>query len=239
MPAYSDPARLKEFALFAQLTPEQLAQTNASLRRIPVREKERLIHATQSGDSVYLIEDGTFKVCAPGDADDDEDRPDVILALLGQGETVGEMSVLDSLDRSADVIALEDSHVLQIARSDFAALLESSPALAAALAALLSRRVRMANATIRALSTLDVRGGVARALLTMMTEWGEPVDKSLGGGTRIPFRLTQNELAGMVGATRVRVNQVLQYWFDNNTLTHDPSRRLVVKNPEALRKHLR
>jgi CRP/FNR family cyclic AMP-dependent transcriptional regulator len=71
-------------------------------------------------------------------------------------------------------------------------------------------RLRLADTHIRSLAALDVHGRVAAQLLAFAREYGKP--QPIGGGTLIPLFLTQTELAGLVGASRVRVNQTLSYY---------------------------
>jgi CRP-like cAMP-binding protein len=98
-----------------------------------------------------------------------------VLAVLGPGEVFGEMSVADSLGRSASV--------------------ESSAILARNLAEVLSGRVRLANSRLISLASLDMSGRVASELLSLASEYGQATPE----GVRIPMRLTQSDLAALVG----------------------------------------
>jgi CRP/FNR family transcriptional regulator, cyclic AMP receptor protein len=102
---------------------------------------------------------------------------------------VGERSLADSLGRSASVKTLEETTLLRMDRSAFRASAREMPILADNLAKLLSRRLRLANAHVRALAAMDVSGRIAAQLLGLAREYGEP---SLGGGTLIPLPLTQS-----------------------------------------------
>ena len=82
------------------------------------------------------------------------------------------------------------------------------------LAGILSRRLRLSNAHVVALATLDIERRLADQLLTLAEEYGEATPD---GGCRIPFRLTQGDLAALVGASRVRVNQILVGWKQRNS----------------------
>ena len=131
---------------------------------------------------------------------------DVVLAILGQGDIVGEMSLLDSAGRSASVETLEESTLLWMDRESFQQALNTIPALAMNLVRVLAARVRLANEHIQTLATLDVYGRVARLLLAFADKYGE---KAPNGQARIPIRLTQGDIADLVGASRKRVNQAM------------------------------
>jgi CRP/FNR family transcriptional regulator, cyclic AMP receptor protein len=91
-------------------------------------------------------------------------RPDgseVILAILGGGEIVGEMSVAESFGRSANLITLEETTFLLMDRGTFRASVEELPTMALNLTNILSRRLQLANAHLRSVAAMDVPGRVA------------------------------------------------------------------------------
>jgi CRP-like cAMP-binding protein len=101
---------------------------------------------------------------------------------------------------------LEETCVLQIDRARFEELLRANPRVSQNLMRILSARLRAANARIQALSRLDVKQRVARQLLIFADKYGAP---DAHGSILIQIRLTQADIADLVGATRERVNQVL------------------------------
>ena len=92
-------------------------------------------------------------------------------------------------------------------------------------------RLRLANAQIQSLAALDVYGRVARQILAFAQEYGEPTPD---GAIRIPIRLTQNDMAGMVGASRVSVNKVLVHYKERKYISIDAASRITVHDQEAL-----
>jgi CRP/FNR family transcriptional regulator, cyclic AMP receptor protein len=161
-------------------------------------------------------------------------RPDgtaVIIGILRAGEVVGEMSLVDSLGRSATVVAMERTRLAWLTHGDFWTCLRSMPTMAFNLAGILSRRLRLSNAHVAALATLDIEGRLADQLLALGDEYGEA---TADGGRRIPFRLTQGDLAALVGASRVRVNQILVRWKHDNFLTVDRRHVVTLRNRRAL-----
>jgi CRP/FNR family transcriptional regulator, cyclic AMP receptor protein len=164
------------------------------------------------------------------------DGQEVILAILGPGEVVGEMSAADSLGRSASVLTLEDSTLLWMDRLTFLSSMEETPAIARNLVGILSRRLRLADTHTRSLAALDVHGRVAAQLLAFAREYGEPLSD---GGILIPLRLTQTDLGGLVGASRVRVNQVLGYYRKRGSISLNKDHRIVVRDEESLARRAR
>jgi CRP/FNR family cyclic AMP-dependent transcriptional regulator len=159
----------------------------------------------------------------------------VVLAVLGAGEVLGEMSAADSLGRSAGVVALEEAVVLWMDRRTFRAGVAESTVLSANLAEVLSKRVRLANARLISLASLDVPGRVASQLLSLAREYGQETPE----GVRIPMRLTQADLAALVGASRVSVNQALGQLRKRGAISVAKDGRVSVHDREALARRTR
>jgi CRP/FNR family cyclic AMP-dependent transcriptional regulator len=212
--------------LFRGLTTEQLSKLSAILQCKRYPTGTEIITANQPGGIAYVILEGSVKVHT-GQLDDS----DVILAILGAGEVVGEMSLADSLDRSASVTALEPSTLLLMEHASFWASLREVPKMTYNLLNILSRRLRLANVHTQSLSRLDVYGRVAGQLLAFAREYGEAAPN---GDVLIPLRLTQSDLAGMVGASRVRVNQALSFYKRRNYLSVNRDRHVIIHDMAAL-----
>jgi CRP/FNR family cyclic AMP-dependent transcriptional regulator len=216
---------LETIPLFHGLTPTEQRHLHALLGVRTVPAGTDILTAEDPGDVAYLVLAGTVKVQL--------DRPDgtaVILALLRAGEVVGEMSLVDCLGRSASVVALEPTTLAWLTHIDFWHCLRSMPTMAFNLAAILSRRLRLANGHVVALATLDIAGRLADQLLVL----GEAYGEATADGCRIPFRLTQGDLAALVGASRVRVNQILVRWQQNDVLRIDGRQVLTLRDRRAL-----
>ena len=125
--------------------------------------------------------------------------------------------------------------MLWVDRTTFRSGVEASPVLARNLADSLSRRVRLANAHLLSLATLDVPGRVASQILSLSREYGEGTPD----GVRIPIRLTQSDLAELVGASRVRVNQALGYLRKRQAISVDEGGRISVRDPGVLERRAR
>jgi len=155
-----------------------------------------IVFADDPGDSLYLVRAGRVKVVLLGD-----DGREVILGVLGVGEHFGELSLIDDQPRSAHVIAMEDSLLLVLRREDFRRRVEASPAVAWALLAELSRRLRVADKKIGGLVLLDVPGRIARVLLE-----NAPDETS----NLVQRRLTHQTIAQMIGASRETVSRTMR-----------------------------
>jgi CRP/FNR family transcriptional regulator, cyclic AMP receptor protein len=224
--AVPDPRVLLEIPLFNDLNGTQLDALNQQLHRHNFAAGTNIITFETPGEVLYVILNGTVKIKV-----DQADGKEVIVALLGAGEIVGELSVIDNDSRSADVITQEPSTLLWIDRNTFREMMRETPALTHNLLRILTRRVRLSTEQIQALGTLDVLGKVARQLLVFADQYGSPSD----GGVCIPMRLTQSDVAGLVGASRERVNQVFVNLRERNLISVDGAYRVTLRDVDKLR----
>lgn len=231
MSAVDDPNTLGALPLFRGLPPEQLAGVNLGLYRRTVPAGTTLMMADDPGEVAYIIQSGTVKVHV-----EQADGSDVILALRGRGEIVGELSILDQRGRSATVVTMEECSLLRWDRATLVAALETMPLLTLNLARLLSRRLRHANDTIQALAALDLPGRVAHQILAFADEYGERLEN---GALLIPLRLPQSELAGLVGASRERVNAAMVGFKRRGYIAVDDHWRITVHDAAALARRCR
>ncbi len=223
------PDVLAKLALFQGLTPKELELLSERLHCRNFSAGANLITAEQPGEAVYFILSGTVKVHI-----EQASGNDVVLAILGPGDVVGEMSLVDSAGRSASVVTLEESTLVWMDRQSFQDNLRLVPALAMNLVRILSSRVRLANEQIQTLATLDVYGRVARQLLAFADKYGEACTD---GGVTIPVRLTQGEIADLVGASRKRVNQVMVSFKNLGYISMDSDGCIIVQDRAALARH--
>ena len=217
---------LKKIPLFQALTPGQLAWLEGRLHQKTYRPGSHILLAEQSGELAYIILSGTLKVYV-----DQRDGTEVILAILRPGDTIGELSLLDSFGVSANVVVMEEAELLWMDRATFWECLKQMPAVTYRLVEVVCRRLRQANGQIQALATLNIEQRVARQLLTLAEQHGQPTDD---GKTLIPFRLTQRDLAGLVGASRERVNQVVALYKQRRYITIDRHYHITIQNQTAL-----
>jgi len=192
---------LRTVPIFAELTDPDIASLSklATRRRYP---KDTVVFfENEEGDFFFMILEGRIKVTILGD-----DGREIILSVLSAGDFFGEMALLDNEPRSATAIAIEESELLSLHRTDFQNVISDNKAIMSALIKILTARLRRANHQISTLALLDVYGRVARVMLDMAKEEG----KRLKDG-RIAFRrATHQEIANRIGTTRETVTRMLK-----------------------------
>ena len=230
MRAVIDADALARIHLFEGIPRSEITRLLGHLHEKSFPAGTNILIAEQPGEAVYVIVTGSVKVHAV--------RPDgteVVLAVLGAGEVLGEMSAADSLGRSASVVTLEETDLLWMDRRTFRASVDSSTILARNFGEILSKRVRLANARLISLASLDVPGRVASELLSLAREYGQVTPE----GVRIPMRLTQANLAALVGASRVSVNQALGQFRKRDLISIGKDGRVILRDEETLARRAR
>jgi CRP/FNR family transcriptional regulator, cyclic AMP receptor protein len=215
-----------EIPLFRNLTAESLRDLEGMVHRKTFSPNTTLMTAEQAGEVVYFVLTGTVKVHV-----EQEDGGDVIIAILGPGEIVGEMSALGHIERSASVITIETSTLLWIDRDNFKRSLISMPMLAFNLAGILATRLRHANEKIQTLATQSVEGRVARQLLVFAEQYGQQGEH---GETLIAVRLTQSDIAALIGASREHINKVIVSYKERGYISVDRNYRITIHDQQAL-----
>ncbi|MGV3722806.1 MAG: Crp/Fnr family transcriptional regulator [Actinomycetota bacterium] len=217
---------LGQVPLFTGLGPEHLRKLAEACRRRKFRADETLFYEGDPGHTLYLVVSGQVKiqrVTPSGKL--------VVLAMRGPGEHVGEMALLDGEPRSADAVTAETCELLMLGRDRFLDCMAEHPQIALNMLASLTRRLREAANQTEGFRELDVLGRVASVLLELAESHGEAGE----AGIRITQRVTQQELADRIGATRVSVNKALGRLKSIRAL-HSEGGDLVVANASELRR---
>jgi CRP/FNR family transcriptional regulator, cyclic AMP receptor protein len=221
-----DPSSLREIALFRDLSSDQLSWINNHLHVNIFPAGRHIVNVEELGETVYIILEGTVKVYL-----NRSDGTEVILAILGSGDTVGELSLLDSTGRSANVVTMEKSTLLRMDRTTFWESLQKIPAMNLQMVHVVCDRLRVANEQVKALATLDIPSRIARQILAIAQKFGQV---ATNGDILIPVPLTQSDIAGLVGAVRESVNPVIVEYKRLKYISVDTHYRITIHNKEAL-----
>lgn len=197
--------------LFAGLSDSLIAELFASARTVRLGANQILFLAGDPGDGCYLVDQGMLKVTIASAAGGER-----ILAVLGAGAVVGELSMIDGEPRSTSVGAVRESELRFIGREQFHAFVDRNPHLYRHIMAVLAKRLRDTNVTVAAASFLTLKGRVARALINLADAFGNDV-----GGGRIVIRqkVSQHDLAAMAGIARENVSRILNEWMRGAIVT--------------------
>lgn len=192
---------LSTVPIFSDLTISALEELLSTMSKRSFRKQNMILMEDEFGDTFFIITKGSVKITRVS-----EDGREVILAILGEGEFFGEMSLLDGETRSANVIALEDSEALILKRHDFLAILEKYPKIAIALLTELAARIRKSNLQIESLSLSDAEHRIGVTLLRLAEELGT-IRKGVVQINKLPY---QQDIANMAGTSRETVSRMMK-----------------------------
>lgn len=223
----SNPAELlQNVSLFAGVNEPALGRLARRLQRRSYRRNEVILHRGDPAGALHIIRTGRVKVTLPS-----EEGDETVLMLMGSGDCFGEIAALDGGPRSATVTAVEPTETLALLREDLLACVREEPDLALALIQTLATRLRRTDAWLEDAYFLDLDTRLARRLIELAEEQGNPTPD----GIEVAFPLTQSDLAGMLGVTRVSVNRLLGAYQDERLLRLNRG-SFTILNPDALQR---
>ena len=206
--------------------PEPLsAELFGKARSVMLARGQTLFRAGDACDGCYWINEGLLKVWV--EAPSHRER---ILAILGPGALVGELSLIDGAPRSAFVTAIRESKLAFVTRAAFDAFGAAHPEMFRHISVLLARHLRDNNDALVATSFLSLKGRAARALLSLADAFGEDVGS---GRILIHQKVSQGDVAAMAGIARENLSRILQEWT-RKSLIKRLARYYCVENKAAL-----
>ena len=216
---------LRNVPIFTDLTDSDL--TKIASKMVPrVYEKGQMILLEESmGETFFIITQGAVKVTRLS-----ADGREVILAILGESDFFGEMSLLDGEGRSANIVANEDAKVLTLSRNDFLDCLESYPKIAIALLEELAIRLRKSDQQIESLSLSDSEHRIGITLIRLAAELGT-IKQGHVTVKNLPY---QQDIANMAGTSRETVSRTLKL-LEDKKLVRRENRNLTIYNFDAFR----
>jgi CRP-like cAMP-binding protein len=179
--------------LFAALPPDVLEQlrTKTTIRALP--KGDLLFSQGDASNELFVISEGRIAIATRS-----SDGRESMVAVLEAGGLFGELGLFDDEPRSADARALTDSEVLALAYDDLRSTLQTRPEILWVIVKLLAQRLRATDEALADAVFLDVPARTAKRLLELA-----------GPDDEFQLPMTQEDLAGLVGASRERVNKAL------------------------------
>ncbi|NBE99629.1 Crp/Fnr family transcriptional regulator [Nonomuraea sp. KC401] len=188
------------------------------------RSGQIIFHQGDPGESLYVLLDGLVKVVFTTEHGDE-----IVLNMLGRGETFGEMALLDGSPRSASIVTARAAWVFALPRARLLELMREHPGLADEFLRMLGHMVRRLTDQAADLAFLDLGGRLAKLLLQLADKHGQA-----DGVVELPG-LTQSDLAALIGASRPAVNRALQSLVSRNLIAVQ-GRTITLLDVAALRK---
>ena len=206
--------------LFQGFDTDALEKIAAASQEITLRRNDVAFTEDDPPDAMYVVRSGRIAM-----ANTSIDGRESVMALMEAGDLFGEMPLLDGGKRSASARALEPSELVRVPYGPVEDVLRSKPELLWGVVRLLVQRLRTTDAALADSVFLDVTGRTAKRLLELA-----------GGADEFVLPVTQEELAGMVGASRERVNKALSAFIRLGWLEQSERRYRITDREQLARR---
>lgn len=194
---------IRRVPLFSMLSSAQAESLVDVVGKQRFKRGEVLVKQGETTNALFIILTGRVRVLMS----DDKGR-EVILALMAQGDYIGEMSLIDSQEHSATAVAEVQTDVLVLGRNDFCRCVMENVPMALSVMRVLVKRLRSANQKIESLALMDVYGRVADVLR-------QSAKLQLDGEYVIRDKISRQDIAKMVGASREMVSRVMKDFVES------------------------
>ncbi|MDR1237791.1 MAG: Crp/Fnr family transcriptional regulator [Propionibacteriaceae bacterium] len=224
-----DTTVVAEEPLFAGIDDAELADLRAASSTIRLNRGDVLFHQGDIGDTFYIVASGKMKMGRRA-----TDGRESLIAILGPGEMLGELTLFDPGPRTATAVAVSEVELSVLSHAQLIAEIQAHPRLAIHLLSSLATRLRRTDEVIGDLVFCDVPGRVARTILDLTERFGVKAER----GSHVRHELTQEELAQLVGASRETVNKALSGFAGRGWIRLE-GKAMTVMDIERLRRRAR
>lgn len=214
---------LKESEIFESFNPVEMGQLLGIVEEIELPKHSQIFAPGDPSNAIYFIEKGRVRLSKLS-----PEGKMVILALLGPGDLIGD-ATWEAGEHDTYAEAVEDTRLYEIGREAFENLVREKPDFALRLIQIIGVRLKQAQARIEDLVFRPVPSRVARLLLTLAESYGIVTPN----GIKVEFRLTHQEIANMVGSSRVTVTQILNRMRSSQWIEIE-AKRVTIHNCNAL-----
>ncbi|MDH3373696.1 MAG: Crp/Fnr family transcriptional regulator [Gammaproteobacteria bacterium] len=224
MPDLTTRAILEHNFLFHGLPDSTITALAEMAHRKQVGKESMLFCQGDECDGLYGVASGRVRIFAS-----DPNGHEIFLNILGPGETIGEISLIDGLPRSASAVAIEPSTLVHIPRRRFFAYLEHDTKLSLHLMQLFCDRLRWVSDLVEESAFLTGAGRLANRLVSLLERFGRPLPDG-----SVELRISQLELSHFLGISRQVVNQHLGQMSNDGWISTERG-KIVVRDLAAIK----
>ena len=215
---------LNRSAPFGPLPAEDIERLATMAKIVTLPAGMLLFMKGDPGDRLYIIVSGLVRIATVS-----PDGQEITLNLLSDGQMFGEIAILDGGIRTADATTVEETQLLAIERRDLTSLLVENPRVCMRLLYTCAARLRWISQALEDTQFLDLPARLAKRLLQLAHAFGRPAEQ----GIKIGIRLSQQDLATHMNASRESVNKLINAW-EHQGLVQTGRNWIIITNPEGL-----
>jgi CRP/FNR family transcriptional regulator len=216
---------LGKISLFSTLTAAELKELAPYLTATSVRKKDVIFSEGESSDWLYIVTEGKVKITKLS-----QDGKEIILEVIHPMDFFGGLAVIRGFPYPANAVAMEDSKLLKISRSNLMRVLDRFPNLMYCMAQQVGDRMKESHETLKNIALERVEARIASLLLKLSDKTGSKTPD----GVVIDMKLTKQDIAEMVGTT-VETSIRTMSKLKKMGVVAEKDARIVIKNVEKLK----
>lgn len=219
---------LKDLIVFQNLDPEELELLCKNSYAKLYEKDEVIFFENDSVKKLYFLVNGKVKLSMLS-----AEGKEKVLTILQEGDIFGELSLFDEDPHPLTAEVMDDARLLIIPWNEMEKLITERPSLAIKIIEALSKKTRLLTSQVRELVFQDAAGRLASLLSRLAEDFGREIDE----GTVIDLVLTHQEIANLIGSSRVTVTKLMNKFIDDGMITIK-KRKIIIKDFESLGERL-
>lgn len=216
---------LKKITLFNTLSDGELKELAPYISRSVVKKREVIFSEGDPSDWLYIVSEGKVKITKLS-----QDGKEIILEVIQPLDFFGAIAILKGFPYPANAVAMEDSKVLKISRTNLMRVLDRFPNLMYCMALQLGERMKGSHESLKNIALERVESRIASLLLKLADKAGEKTPE----GIRVDMKLTKQDIAEMVGTTVETSIRTMSKLKKLGILTEKDG-KIIIKNSERLK----
>jgi CRP/FNR family transcriptional regulator len=219
---------LKDLIVFQNLDPEELELLCQNSYAKLYEKDEIIFFENDSVKKLYLLINGKVKLSMLS-----AEGKEKVLTILQEGDIFGELSLFDEDPHPLTAEAMDDARLLIIPWNEMEKMIIKRPSLAIKIIEALSKKTRLLTSQVRELVFQDAAGRLASLLSRLAEDFGREIEE----GTVIDLVLTHQEIANLIGSSRVTVTKLINKFIDDGMITIK-KRKIIITDFESLGERL-
>jgi CRP/FNR family transcriptional regulator len=219
---------LKDLIVFQNLDPEELELLCQNSYAKLYKKDEIIFFENDSVKKLYLLVNGKVKLSMLS-----AEGKEKVLTILQEGDIFGELSLFDEDPHPLTAEAMDDARLLIIPWNEMEKMIIKRPSLAIKIIEALSKKTRLLTSQVRELVFQDAAGRLASLLSRLAEDFGREIEE----GTVIDLVLTHQEIANLIGSSRVTVTKLINKFIDDGMITIK-KRKIIITDFESLGERL-
>lgn len=183
---------LNKIPIFNTLTPAELKEIEPYLLSVAYKKKEAIFSEGDPSEWLYIVAEGKAKITKLS-----QDGKEIILEIITATDFFGGLAVLRGFPYPANAVAMEDTRVFKLSRSNLLRIFDRFPNLMYAMAMQVGERMKESHETLKNIALERVEARIASTLLKLSDKIGKKTEQ----GVAIDMKLTKQDIAEMVGTT--------------------------------------